>query len=73
MPDERKVLEQCSPVLCWLTLIIDVKIVTGNATYLLGWSPRRNCVFYQSCRNVLAAVEEEEEEEEKEEEKELGR
>ena len=42
---------------------LDLKIVMGNATYLRFWSLRRNCVFYQSWRNVLAAEEEEEEEE----------
>ena len=41
--------------------IIVLKIVTGNATYVRFWPLRRNCVFYQSWRNVLAPEEGEEE------------
>ena len=55
---------------CFFGIVL--KIVTGNAMYVRFWPLRRNCVFYQSWRNVLAAEEEEEDQEkEKKEEGEL--
>ena len=50
-------------ILCYFLLWQLIKIIL----YVCFWLLRRNCVFYQTWRNVLAAAAEEGEEEEEEE------